>query len=161
MNIQWLSPAIPALASLLLALLSGVWLFNTSFQGELTNTIISAGLDPLRAALIAALVLSAGAALCGAAVGRRKVAAMVGAGAFFCTSYLADFIHLELQPAYDPGGNLERLNENMLIHTAFVMLALALLAAFIGSATGVALGEVLFDPPFRFVQFTWLNARCE
>ena len=54
MNIQWLSPAIPALASLLLALLSGVWLFNTSFQGELTNTIISAGLDPLRAALIAA-----------------------------------------------------------------------------------------------------------
>ena len=152
---QRLSLVIPGLASLLFALLSGIFLFNTSFRGELTNTIIGAGLDPLRAALIAALVLAAGAALFGAVVGRRKVAAMVGAGAFFCTSYLADFIHLELQPAYDPGGNLERLNENMLIHTAFVMLALALLAAFIGSATGVALGEVLFDPPFRFVQFTW------
>src|SRR6266566_587332 len=155
MNMQRLSLVIPGLASLLFALLSGIFLFNTSFRSELTNTIIGAGLDPLRAALIAALVLAAGAALFGAVVGRRKVAAMVGAGAFFCTSYLADFIHLELQPAYDPGGNLERLNENMLIHTAFVMLALALLAAFIGSATGVALGEVLLDPPFRLVRSIW------
>src|SRR5438067_1453326 len=100
---QRLSPVIPGLTSLLLAVLSGVWLFNTSFRRELTNSIISAGLDPLRAALIAALVLAAGAALSGAAVGRRKVAAMLGAGAFFCTSYLADFIRLEFQPTYDPG----------------------------------------------------------
>src|SRR5437588_8548465 len=154
-DMQRLSPVVPGIASLLLALLSGVLLFNIAFRGDLTNTIISAGLDPLRAALITALVLTAVAALTGAAVGRRKAAAMVGAGAFFCTSYLADFIHLELQPAYDPGGNLERLNANMLLHPAGVVLALALLAAFIGSATGVALGEVLLDPPFRLVRFTW------
>ena len=152
---QRLSPVVPGIASLLLALLSGVLLFNIAFRGDLTNTIISAGLDPLRAALITALVLAAVAALTGAAVGRRKAAAMVGAGTFFCTSYLADFIRLELQPAYDPGGHLERLNGNMLIQTACVMLALALLAAFIGSAIGVALGEVLLDPPFRLVQLTW------
>ena len=152
---QRLSPVVPGIASLLLALLSGVLLFNTAFRGDLTNTIISAGLDPLRAVLITALVLATIAALTGAAVGRRKTAAMVGAGTFFCTSYLADFIHFELQPAYDPGGHLERLNGNMLIQTACVMLALALLAAFIGSAIGVALGEVLLDPPFRLVQLTW------
>src|SRR5438874_2818552 len=154
-DMQRLSPVVPGIASLLLALLSGVLLFNIAFRGDLTNTIISVGLDPLRAALITALVLATIAALTGAAVGRRKVAAMVGAGSFFCTSYLADFIHLELQPAYDPGGHLERLNGNMLIQTACVMLVLALLAAFIGSAIGVALGEALLDPPFRLVQLTW------
>src|SRR5260370_112958 len=157
-DMQRLSPVVPGIASLLLALLSGVLLFNIAFRGDLTNTIISGGLDPLRAALITALVLAAIAALTGAAVGRRKVAAMVGAGTFFCTSYLADFIHLELQPAYDPGGLLERLNGNMLIQTACVMLALALLAAFIGSAIGVALGQVLLDPPFQLVQLTWPSA---
>src|SRR2546423_1326185 len=155
MSMQRLSPVVPGIASLLLTLLSGVLLFNIAFRGDLTNTIISVGLDPLRAALITALVLATIAALTGAAVGRRKVAAMVGAGAFFCTSYLVDFIHLELQPAYDPGGHLERLNGNMLIQTACAMLALALLAAFIGSAIGVALGEALLDPPFRLVQLTW------
>src|SRR5437764_6545140 len=154
-DMQRLSPVVPGIASLLLPLLSGVLLFNIAFRGDLTNTIISAGLDPLRAALITALVLAAVAALTGAVVGRRKAAAMVGAGTFFCMSYLADFIRLELQPAYDPGGHLERLNGNMLIQTACVMLALALLAAFIGSAIGVALGEVLLDPPIRLVQLTW------
>jgi len=154
-DMQRLSPVVPGIASLLLALLSGVLLFNTTFRGDLTNTIISAGLDPLRAALITALVLAAIAALTGAAIGRRKAAAMVGAGTFFCTSYLVDFIHLELQPAYDPGGHLERLNGNMLIQTGCVMVALALLAAFIGSAIGVALGEVLLDPPFQLLQLTW------
>src|SRR5437660_12911016 len=109
-DMQRLSPVVPGIASLLLALLSGVLLFNIAFRADLTNTIISAGLDPLRAALITALVLAAVAALTGAAVGRRKAAAMVGAGTFFCMSYLADFIRLELQPAYDPGDNLKASN---------------------------------------------------
>ena len=152
---QRLSPVIPGTTSLLLALLSGLLLFNTPFRIELTNAIVSNGLDPLRAALFVALILAAGAALTGAAVGRRKVAAMVGAGSFFCTSYLADFLHLELQPTYDPGGNLELLNGNMLIRTACVMIALALIAAFIGSATGVALGEALLDPPSQLVRLAW------
>ena len=152
---QRLLPVIPGITSLLLALLSGLLLFNAPFRGELTSAIVSNGLDPLRAALFAALLLAAGAALTGAAVGRRKVTAIVGAGAFFCTSYLTDFIHLELQPTYDPGGNLELLNGNLLIRTVCVMLALALLAAFIGSATGVALGEALLDPPFQLVRLGW------
>ncbi len=42
--------------------------------------IISVGLDPLRAQLIAALLITAGAALIGAVVGRRKLGALLGAG---------------------------------------------------------------------------------
>src|SRR5947209_20044048 len=88
-DMQRLSHVVPGIASLLLALLSGVLLFNIAFRGDLTNTIISASLDPLRAALITALVLAAVAALTGAAVGRRKAAAMVGAGTVLATTYIA------------------------------------------------------------------------
>src|SRR5712691_9464958 len=88
------------------------------------------GIDEQRARLIAALLMSTGAALIGAAGGRRKLGAILGAGIVFCIGYLVGFIQHELQPTYDPLGNVELLNGGALVHTAFVMIALALLGAF-------------------------------
>ncbi|GAC1616529.1 MAG: hypothetical protein NVS4B7_08980 [Ktedonobacteraceae bacterium] len=141
--------------SLLVALLGGVLLFNDAVIGDLITTVIAIGLDPLRAQLIASLIMTAGTALLGATLGRRKLGALLGAGIIFWFTYLASFIQLELQPARDPGGNLEPLKSAALVHTSFVMVALALLCAFIGAAVGVALAEVLWNPPYRFGQFLW------
>src|SRR5438477_8359818 len=91
MTMQRFSRVIPGFASLLLALLSGVLLSSTGLIGGLVAGIINIGLDLPRAELIAALMTTAGTALIGAAGGRRKTGAIVGAGAFFCVSYLAEF----------------------------------------------------------------------
>jgi enterochelin esterase-like enzyme len=149
---------LPQLLALLIALLSGVLLFNTSVISALVSTIISVGLDPLRAQLLAALMMTAGAALLAAIGGRRKLGAMLGAAVVFWFGYLAGFIQLERQPFYDPGGNLEPLNTAALVHTSCVMLALAFLGAFIGAAVGVALGEVLLDPPYRLARLIWARS---
>jgi enterochelin esterase-like enzyme len=145
--------------SLLIALLSGLLLFNDTLIGGLVSTIIAIGLDPLRAQLIASLVMTAGTALIGAVWVRRRLGAIVGAGIVFWFAYLADFIRLEQQPTHDPAGNLEVLNTGALIHTSFTMTALALLSAFIGSAVGVALSEVLLEPLHQLVQTFWRNFR--
>jgi len=137
------------LISLLLSLLGGGLLFSAALIGSLISFIIDIGLDPLRAQLIAALIMTAGAALIGAVWGRQRPGAIVGATSVFCLSYLANFIRLEEQPTRDPAGNLEVLNTGALIHTSLIMMALALLSAFIGAAVGAALGEVLLDPPYR------------
>jgi len=76
-------------------------------------------------------------------------------GIAFWLGYLANFLQLEQRPVYDPAGNLEVLNEGALIHTAAVMLALGLLSGFLGAAVGVALGEVLLDPPYRVLALIW------
>lgn len=149
---------LPQLLALLIALLSDVLLFNTSVISALVSTIISVGLDPLRAQLLAALMMTAGAALLAAIGGRRKLGAMLGAAVAFWFGYLAGFIQLERQPFYDPGGNLEPLNSAALVHTSYVMLALAFLGAFIGAAVGVALGEVLLDPPYRLARLIWARS---
>ena len=159
MNIRRLSSFLPDFISLLLALLGGVVLFNNLIISNLTSFIINVGLDPQRAQLIAALIMAAGASLIGAVGGRRKAGAMLGSGSIFCLSYLVPFIQLELQPFRDPGGNLEPLNSGALIYTSCVMLALALLSAFIGAAVGKALGEVLLDPPYWLVRLTWQRYR--
>src|SRR5712691_1280529 len=145
-NRRRLWPVVPFFISLLLALLSGILLFNAAIIGGLTSIIINVGLDPLRAQLVAALIMTLGAALIGASLGRRKLGAVLGAGIIFWFNYLIGFIELELQPLRDPGGNLEPLNSGALVHTSLVMMALALLSAFIGAAVGLALGEVLLDP---------------
>jgi enterochelin esterase-like enzyme len=159
MNMRRLSSFLPGFVSLLLALLGGVVLFNNLIISNLVSFIINVGLDPLRAQLIAALIMAAGAALIGAAGGRRKVGAMLGAGSVFGFSYLAPFIQLELQPFRDPGGILEPLNSGALVYTASVMLALALLSGFVGAAVGKALGEVLLDPPYWLVRLIWQRYR--
>lgn len=51
--------------------LSAAFLFSERVMGSLVTMIIDVGLDPLRAQLIAALLLTGGAALIGAACGRH------------------------------------------------------------------------------------------
>lgn len=145
-------PALSFLISLVVTLVSGVLLFNAATISGLSSTIITTGLDPLRAQLIAALIMSAGSALIGAVIGRRKLGALLGAWIVFSFGYLLDFIQLQMRPAYDPGGHLEPLDMGALVHTSFVMIALALLSAFVGAAVGIALSQVLFDPPYRLVR---------
>ena len=146
-------PFLSNTASFLVALFAGIVLFQQSIIIGPISTIINLGVDEQRAQLIAALLMTAGAALIGAVVGRRKLRAMCGAGLVFCFAYLLGFIQHELQPTYDPLGNLEPLNSWALVHTAFVMIALALLCAFVGAAVGVAVGEVLLDPLCSLVRF--------
>lgn len=141
--------------TLCVTLLSAALLFNGNVMESLVTTIIDIGLDPLRAQLIATLLLTAGAALAGAAFGRRKGGAMLGGGIAFWLGYLVNFLHLEQQPVYDPAGYLEVLNEGVLFQRAAVMLALGLLCAFLGAAVGVAFGEVLLDPPYRLLRVIW------
>lgn len=141
--------------SFFIALFEGLVLFSDAMSQGLISTLINVGLDPQRAQLVAALVMAAATALLGAALGRRKLGACVGAGIMFWFGYLASFIQLELQPARDPGGNLEPLNSAALAHTSLTMLALAFLSAFIGAAVGSALGEVLLTPPYRLAQLIW------
>jgi enterochelin esterase-like enzyme len=148
-------PVISFFVSLIITLVSGLLLFNYAGINGLSSVIINTGIDPLRAQLIAALVMATGAALLGAAIGRRKLGALLGAWVVFSFGYLINFIQLEMRPTYDPGGHLEPLDMGALVHTSAVMIALALLSAFIGAAVGVALGEVLLDPPYRLVRSLW------
>src|SRR5450755_151927 len=141
--------------SLLGTLLGGELLFRDSVVVGISSTIINIGLDPQRTELVVALLMTAGAALIGALLGRRKSGAVVGAGIVFWFGYLANFIHVEQQPLRDPGGLLEPLVESALVNTSVTMMALALLVAFIGSAVGSALAEVLLDPFYDLLQGAW------
>jgi hypothetical protein len=42
---------------------------------------------------------------------------MLGGGIAFWLGYLANFLHLEQQPVYDPAGYLEVLNEGVLVQS--------------------------------------------
>ncbi len=152
-------PIILFLIAFFVSLLGGVLLFNGSLLGGLIALLVDVGLDLLRAQLIAALFMTAGAALVGAVFGRQRIGAIVGGGIVFWFGYLVGFIQLEQQPVRDPGGNLEPLDAGALIHTSVTMMALALLSAFVGAAVGVALSEVLLDPPYRLLKFAWQRSR--
>ncbi len=144
-----------SLISLFISLCGGTVLFGGSISTSLISTIIATGLDQQRAQLIAALLLTAATAFLGATGGQRKFGASVGAGIVFWFGYLDSFIQLELQPTHDPGGNLEPLNSGALVHMSCVMLALALLSAFLGAAVGIAFGQVIFTPLSHLGQITW------
>ncbi len=141
--------------SLLGTLLGGELLFRDSVVVGISSIIINIGLDPQRTTLVVALLMTAGAALIGALLGRRKAGAVLGAGIVFWFGYLANFIRIELQPLRDPGGLLEPLVRGALVNTSVTMMALALLVAFIGSAVGIALAEVLLDPFYDLLYGTW------
>jgi len=139
----------------LLTLLAGVMLFNSAIVSSLSSVIINFGLDPQRSLFIAALLLTTGAALLGAMLGRRKLAAIVGTGCVFWFSYLSGFINLESRPPYDTGGLLEPLNNNILAQTSTTMFALALVGGFIGAGVGVALAQTIFDPILSIIRTVW------
>lgn len=146
-------PLLWSLPALFLSLLSGMYLFsNTVFNGPAT-VIINIGLDPLRAQLVTALMMTSGAALIGATLGRRRFAALIGATCTFLINYLEGFIHTELQPLRDPGGLLEPLNTGALVHTSFILLGLGVVSAFIGIAIGSTLGEIVIDPIYQLVYY--------
>lgn len=165
-------PFLPVLMTLLFALAGGALLFNTGVYSSVTSGIINTGFDELRSQLLAALLLAAVAALIGAAAGsvleaaglaggwkRRLLGAILGAGVVFYFSYLAGFISLQMQPTRDPGGNLEPLIGSALLHTSLLMLALALLSAFMGASVGSALGDILLNPPVKLVKYAWQRIR--
>src|SRR5712692_2741849 len=150
---QQLKRVMPYAASFLVALLSGVVLFGNVVLGSLVSSIINIGLDPQRAQFMAALIMTLFAASIGGVAGRRRWMAMIGSALIFWFAYLSPFISLQSQPVYDPGGHLEILNAGALIHTSFVMAALALLSAFIGAVVGTALSETLLNPFYQLAQF--------
>src|SRR5260370_9230798 len=142
------SSYIPNIGSFLLALLAGILLFHESIIIGSISTIIDLGVDAQRARLIAVFFMTTGVALVGAAGGKRKLGAILGAGFVFCTGYLVGFIQLELQPAYDPLGKVELLNGGALVHTAVIMIAVALLGFFLGPPVGADPGGSLPDALF-------------
>jgi len=128
------------LLALGIALLAAVFLFSPGVTKSLSSPIIAVGLDPLRAALIVALLSTTGTALVSALLSRQRLGAIAGAGIAYALSYLLPFIHQEQFPVFDPGGHIETLNMSALEHTVMVLLASSLLCAFLGAAIGSALG---------------------
>lgn len=150
-----LLPILWFFVALLATALGGTILFDATLMSGLTTLIISVGLDVLRAQFTSALIMTAGAALIGGALGRRKAGAMVGAGIVFWFGFLFGFIQTQIQPIYDPGGHLEPLNLGTLAHAGILMLALALLSGFIGAAVGSSLGAAVLDPLYHTSALLW------
>ncbi len=98
-------PVLRFLISLLLTICGGIFLFQSSMFNGLTSAIISLGLDTLRSQLVATLMMTTGSALIGAALGRCKLGAFVGAGIIFCNKFLISFFQHARQPLLDPGGH--------------------------------------------------------
>ncbi|GCE20057.1 alpha/beta hydrolase [Dictyobacter kobayashii] len=158
-NRAWrLLPVLWFFVSFLLALLSGLFLFGHTVFDGLAATIITTGLDTMRAQLVSALLLTAGAALTGALFTNRKLGGVVGASVVFVLGYLINFIQTELIPVTDAGGHIKPLQPDVLNHTVLVMIALAILSAFIGSAVGSALYEVLLEQPYKLIRTIWHRA---
>jgi len=84
-------PVLQFLVSLLCAMFGEVILFQPTIFNGLTSAIISLGLDTLRSQFIVTLIMTAGSALIGAALGRRKLGAFVGGGIVFCNEFLIGF----------------------------------------------------------------------
>ncbi len=145
---QWLWLFLLPLLTFLGTLLSGFWLFGDTVFGSLVSMIVNIGLDQQRALFVSALLMTAGAALIGAFVGRRKLGAVLGAGFVFWFSYLSPFIGQQMLPQRDAVGLPMTLNQDVLNHTSLVMSALGLLCGFIGSAVGISLAQTLLDPLF-------------
>ncbi len=135
--------------SVFIALLSGFFLFRHATYDTLSAQIINTGFDQLRSQLIAALLLVLGTAVISTMLTTYRFGSMMGTTIVFIIKYLLPFIQTELLPATDPGGNPELLNSGALVHTCLVIGALALLSAFIGSAIGLNLYEVLLDIPYK------------
>src|SRR5579863_840197 len=141
--------------SLCAAIVGSLLLFNADVTGFLISTIIGIGLDPMRAQLVTFLLVTTGVAFIGALVSRHRIMAMLVAVVTFCIGYLKGFVQLMLQPLRDPGGTLEALNGWALLHTTLMMIALALLCAFIGAAVGLALADAVLLPLLQLGILLW------
>lgn len=149
LNMRQLQPLIPMMISLCIAFISGIILFDKTLFSRLTGNIVNLGLDLQRSQFIAALMVTLGIALITGTLSRSKLGTIIGASLLFCIRYLYSFIQFELQPVYDPGRHLEPLDGRAFVHGVMIILSLALISAFCGTAIGVALGEILFYPFYR------------
>ncbi|HEU5380703.1 MAG TPA: hypothetical protein VFV38_35215, partial [Ktedonobacteraceae bacterium] len=152
---QRYAPLWRILIGLGIALLVAWFFFSPPVLTALTTPIAAVGLDLLTAGLIAALFLSAGAALVSALLSRQRLGTAIGTGIVYSISYILPFLQQELLPHHDPGGHIEVLNTGMLAHTIAVLLASGLLCAYLGAIVGSALSEVLFDPIWQLAQLLW------
>ncbi|GER88867.1 hypothetical protein KDW_30290 [Dictyobacter vulcani] len=152
---KWLIPILWFFVSFLVALLSGFFLFRHTVYDELTATLITTSLDAMRSQLIAALLLTALAAIIGALLTNRKMGAVLGATVVFILRYMITFIQTELIPVTDAGGHIKPLQPDALNHTTLMMGALAILSAFIGSAIGASLYEIFVKPPALLIHNIW------
>ncbi|GCE49144.1 enterochelin esterase-like enzyme [Thermosporothrix hazakensis] len=143
---------VPQTLTFLLALLLGSLLVTYHFQDRIITALLTVGLDPQRSLLTAMLALTALSGLLATILFRRKGGAILGSGLVFAQSYLIPFLQEQLQPQRDPGGHLLPLDQQAFIQTALIMSALALLSAFIGSAVGQVVGEVLLDPCYTLAK---------
>jgi enterochelin esterase-like enzyme len=155
LSLKRIVPVLQFLVSLLLAMLAGIVLFQPTLFNGLTSVVISVGLDTLRSQLIAAMLMTAGGALIGAALGRHKLGAFIGASSIFCNGFLIGFFQQQRQPILDPGGHPEPLSSAALYNNSTIILGLGLLSAFIGLAVGITFGEVVLDPPYRLLCLFW------
>src|SRR5438270_1998570 len=96
--------ALHSALSCLLALLCGILLLHDPFIGQVVSWLLAAGLDVLRAQLVAVLMMTATAAFLAVFVLRKRLGAILGASGAFFAIYLLAFLHTEHQPVYDPGG---------------------------------------------------------
>lgn len=141
--------------SLLGTLLGGAYFFRDDIVTGISSVIINIGLDDARSLFVVTLLMTVVSALVGGLLGRRKSGAMLGAAIVFWFRYLAGFIQSEMVPHFDGGGHLKPLNSQVLLNTSFIMMGLALFAAFIGAAVGIALAEVMLDPLYELFRPAW------
>ncbi len=141
--------------SLLGTLLSEAYFFRDDIVTGISSVLINIGLDDARSLFVVALLMIVASAMVGGLLGRCKSGVMIGAGIVFWFRYLASFIQAEVAPHFDGGGHLEPLNSQALLSTVFIMMGLALFAAFIGAAVGIALAEVIFDPCYELLYPAW------
>jgi S-formylglutathione hydrolase FrmB len=144
-----------SLLSLVIALLAALFFFLSDARSDLSTLLINIGLDIGRADFIAALLITATAALLGALLHQARSGAIMGASIAFGGGYLAKFVYTALKPVSDPTGNLEPLNRMALFSRSITIIALAILCAFIGAAVGSVLAQVVLGPPARLLRTLW------
>jgi S-formylglutathione hydrolase FrmB len=152
---QYILPVLGFLTTILLTGLAGALLFLPGVSVGLVSTLIDLGLDPLRAQFITALSISAGSAMIGAALARKKLAAVTGGNIVLWSGFLHSFIQSQLQPVFDPGGFIEPLNSVILVRNVLLINSLGIIGAFIGAAIGAATGETMIDPIYHLAKTWW------
>lgn len=132
--------------------IGGTYFFRDAIVTPISSVIIAIGLDDARSLFVVALLLTAMSAIVGGLVGQCKSGTIIGAVIIFWFHYLANFIQSEQLPHVDGGGHLKLLNSQALIDTALIMMGLAFFVAFIGTAIGIALAEVVLDPVYQMLR---------
>jgi enterochelin esterase-like enzyme len=134
-------------------------LLYKALNGALLTLLVSFGLDPQRGSFVSTLLLTIVVCLASALFSRQRSIIVLGGVLFFVSSYFRVFLLAVLQPVHDPGGLLEPLDIQALLHTSLTMFALAILASAIGMALGRGLARTLIDPVVHLFVFLYQKRR--